>query len=214
MEQIIEKIGWKKLAIGMIIGGSLFAIFIIYSFARALNPNVSEKSSQEIVKENISPMPLLTKKSDADKKYSTDQLEITYPSDWIIQERTVLGGGSFTSIVPLVSITTNHEIFPRIDIKIEPTNALSSEQRAERLSIYNLDKSTVIFQNRRAIKLSGVLPFTFKVGNPPVNKKVNKTFIFWDSPRSAYSIDYAYYEDRMEDKKKLDAILSTLVVKK
>ncbi|HVZ67587.1 MAG TPA: hypothetical protein VG917_05010 [Patescibacteria group bacterium] len=134
---------------------------------------------------------------------------ISYPSTWKTNEIPVVGGGTITHFA--FPSANGSEGFPRVDIQAVPitNNSTSSQQAMTNLTFLNLKRDTVDFHGVNADRLGGELPFLFQSGNPPVNKKVNKTFLFFDNAGYRYIVDYAYYVDDNQGTS-LDAINSAL----
>ncbi|MCL6096537.1 MAG: hypothetical protein M1444_02520 [Patescibacteria group bacterium] len=200
----------------IIVGGTtLFLIVLAILYFVTTPPGSNTNQTQNNQPPQVTAIPINktanTFPSNAWKTEENPSYRIDYPPAWNRQVLQVNSGGTLTSLTPPYNGAT--EAFPRIDIQVTPTGTnITNLQRIENLAPLKLASSEASFKGQKAIKLTGILPFDFVVGN--VAKKVNKTFLFFTANGKDYVIDYAYYEDdtAAQSIQELNKALNTLVV--
>ncbi len=218
MDKFLGAFSEKTTAQKMIIIILVTAVFLILLAAlyfltipSSLKTSTQTESSQM---PQVTPIPIKTGNTFPSNKWKTEtnpSYKIDYPPTWKRQELQVISGGTLISLT--MPYNTAAEAFPRIDIQVTPAGTnITNLQRVENLSPLKLASSEATFKGQKAIKLTGILPFDFIVGN--VAKKVNKTFLFFSANGKDYVIDYAYYEDNSAGQsiQEINKALNTLVL--
>lgn len=190
----------------------LLVLAILYLITTPPRSNTNQTQNTQIPQ--VTPISIKTTNTFPSNKWKTENnpsYKIDYPPTWKRQVLEVNSGGTLTSLT--APYNTAAEAFPRIDIQVTPTGTnITNQQRIVNLSPLKLASSEANFKEQEAIKLTGILPFDFVVGN--VQKKVNKTFLFFSANGKDYVVDYAYYQDDTADRsiQLLNQILNTLVL--
>ncbi len=190
----------------------LLVLAILYFVTTPPRSNTNQTQNSQIPQ--VTPIPIKTTNVPPSNKWKTENnpsYKIDYPPTWNRQVLQVISGGTLTSLT--VPYSTAVEAFPRIDIQVTPTGTnITNQQRVVNLSPLNLASSKAKFKEQEAIKLTGILPFDFVVGD--VQKKVNKTFLFFSANGKDYVVDYAYYQDDTADQsiQLLNQILNTFIL--
>ncbi len=203
----------KTIIIILVTAVFLILLAALYFLTTPSSPKTSTQIESSQIPQ-VTPIPIKTTNVPPSNKWKTEtnpSYKIDYPSFWKRQVLQVNSGGTLTSLT--VPYNTAAEAFPRIDIQVTPTGTnITNLQRAVNLSPLNLASSEAKFKEQKAIKLTGVLPFNFVVGG--VQKKVNKTFLFFSANGKDYVVDYAYYQDDTaeESLQLLNEILNTFIL--
>ena len=168
-------------------------LLVILYFITSPGSNTNQVQSTQIPQ--VTAIPIVNTNTFPSNKWKTESnpsYKIDYPPTWKRQVLQVSSGGTITNLTH--PYNTDNEAFPRIDIQVTPTGTnITNLQRAENLAVLRLASSEASFKGQTAIKLTGILPFDFVVGN--ITKKVNKTYLFFSANGKDYAVDYAYYED-------------------
>lgn len=197
----------------IIVGATaIFLLLLVILYFVTTPPRTNTNQAQNSQVPQVTPIPIKTTNTSPPNSWETEKnpsYKIDYPPTWKRQVIQVNSGGTLTSLT--VPYSSPAEAFPRIDIQVTPSGTnITNQQRVINLSPLNLASSEATFKEQTAVKLTGTLPFDFVVGT--VQKKVNKTFLFFSANGKDYVIDYAYYQDDTAEEsiKQLNQILNTL----
>ncbi|MCL5019049.1 MAG: hypothetical protein M1426_01025 [Patescibacteria group bacterium] len=212
LESFQERPTPQKVLIIVAVTAVFLVLLVILYFITSPGSNTNQVQNTQVPQATA--IPIVNTNSFPSNKWKTENnpfYKIDYPPTWNRQVLQVNSGGTLTSLT--VPYNTAAEAFPRIDIQVTPMGTnITNLQRIENLSPLKLASSEANFKGQKAIKLTGILPFDFVVGT--VQKKVNKTFLFFSANGKDYVIDYAYYEDdtATQSLQQINDALNTLIL--
>ena len=211
MQKYIESLGWKKIAIILIVLSVVFLIVIVVSTSgtakkiqESQETTPSGQPNSAGLGKNGAPLPTTglrtrvipsTPYTYTTKPYKGDGYKLDYPFNWEAEKlnKTLVHFAQKTTLLGV-------ETYPRVTVDVAPISESSPtvQQLVNSLSPLGLSSEVFNFHDVNAMRLSGVLPFEFKTEDGSI-KKVNKTFIFLTHKSLLYKITYGYYLDGQEE---------------
>lgn len=194
MDQLLEKLGWKKLGITIIIFTFLFLVFIIISMARGVGNAPAPRSAVPTQGANANsggggnpnqpqslPSFVTPTTSVAGwQTFSSPSISITFPPNWVSQLSNIPGGGS--SFI----IKSNDPVFPP-DTNIE-VQIFSNKDTS-------MDKLTPVFQSlgysQKDTKVNNVPARVFQ-GTLGASVPLQEKVIIFDKNAKVYKIQLGY----------------------
>lgn len=197
MDKLLEKLGWKKMAILIVIGSLILITFFIFSLGSFGKP---------VIKTTPTPTPVpgmfrsIKKPEGRDgwQNRAVEGINLSYPNDWFMTRSEIENGGYVLNLLPIGR--AEGEAFPRVDIMVFPfKDPIQVENLISQLLSVGFEMQPVTYQGVTAAKLYSIIPGeSFAGGNPYKKDVIKDTFIFQKNS-DVYEIDYSYYADTNQE---------------
>ena len=187
MEGLLEKLGWKKFAIIIVI-----LCFVMLGFAALSFMNMDRQQS-ETIKKNIDKTKTQGGSSNKNnagevassefKPFSTSYYQLTYPVNLEVKNLPPSGGAQSSVVLTDINLNTNIQI----EVFAKPQNTLDTAIKPYIVSNYGVEKLPLRFDN--------ALEFTLiKNDNPAIRKKL----IFLDKKDKFIKISFEYNSSELD----------------